>query len=415
MIKNKTKFITLKLILLSRVATKIIILGSGITGLLTAYFLNKKGFEVTIIEKRTGVGLGASLANGSQISFSHITPSFFEKRQGILSKFFPKETIESRINKKDEGVKKFLLKQKDEILNEEKHISSLSKISEISLYCLLKIMKDEDIERRFKSCGIIHFFENNKSIEEASIKAATFNQKFRILNKFEAIELEPNIAYFQNKIAGGIYFENDKTSNCHDLCKVFEAMLKERGVQFMFNTNVKRLIASNSEITSVMTEDNTELKADFFICANGTDIPNVTKTVDLDFDIFPVRGYSYTFNVENSNYAPFIGLIDRTNRMVYSLYKSYLRVAGFFDLGINSPAEIAERMKDFEDTIFQSFPLLKRNGIVHKWTENRPFTPSSVPIIGKTAEFPNLLINGGHSSLGLTLSFGAGNIISELL
>jgi D-amino-acid dehydrogenase len=397
------------------VTTKIIILGGGITGLLTGYFLNKRGFEVTIVEKRSGVGLGASLANGSQISFSHITPSFFEKRQGIFGTLFSKETIESRVNKKDEGVKKFLLKQKDEILNEEKHIASLSKISEISLYCLLKIMKDEDIERRFKSSGIIHFFENNKSLEEARSKASTFNQKFRVLNKFEAIEIEPNIAYLQNKIAGGIYFENDKTSNCHDLCKIFEAMLRERGVHFLLNTNVKKLIASNSEIISAITEDNITLKADFFVCANGTDIPNITKTVDLDFDIFPVRGYSYTFNVENSNYAPFIGLIDRTNRMVYSLYKSYLRVAGFFDLGINSPVEISERMKDFENTIFESFPLLKRNAVVHKWTENRPFTPSSVPIIGKTTEFPNLLINGGHSSLGLTLSFGAGNIISELL
>jgi D-amino-acid dehydrogenase len=101
--------------------------------------------------------------------------------------------------------------------------------------------------------------------------------------------------------------------------------------------------------------------------------------------------------------------------MVYSLYKNYLRVAGFFDIGVEEPSHIASRMKDFEETIFEVFPLLKRNGIVHKWTENRPFVPNSLPIVGKTNPFSNLFINGGHGALGFTLSFGSAKIISELI
>ena len=119
--------------------------------------------------------------------------------------------------------------------------------------------------------------------------------------------------------------------------------------------------------------------------------------------------------MEGSNYAPFIGLIDRKRKMVYSMYKNYLRVGGFFDAGVERQEDINSRLEDFKHTIFEAFPLLRRNKIAHKWTENRPFTPSCVPVIGKSDLFENLFINGGHGALGFTLSFGSAKIISELI
>ena len=395
--------------------TKVIVLGGGIIGMLTAYFLNKKGFSVTVIEKRSGVALGTSLANGSQVSFSHTLPSFFEPKKNLLQKIFEKETIEKKINKKNPDVKNFLLKQKEEILKEKKNIEIINKITEISKGSLEELIQDEQLERYFKSCGIIHFFEDSDKFEEFCEKAKLLNQKFKIYKKKELYNIEPNLENFTNKIISGVYFENDKTTNCHDICKILEGILKERGVDFIFNTNITSFKTAGEQILAACSADGKELQADAFICANGTEIEPLVQTLGLSFNIFPVRGYSYTFNVEKVNYAPFIGLIDKTNRIVYSLYKSYLRVAGFFDLGVNTPNEIAERLKQFEETIITTFPLLKRNGIVHKWTDNRPFTPSCVPIVGKTQQFSNLFINGGHGSSGVTLSFGSGRIISELI
>ncbi len=393
--------------------TKVAIIGGGVIAILTAYFLSKKGFSVEIFEKKIGVAGGASLANGSQISFSHIYPIYFQGR-GLKSFLQSKQKFDCVI-KSGEVSKAILEAQKDEIHHIKKHISSLADISSISKEALEEVIKNENLELYIKNSGILHLFQTKAEAEEEAERAKLYGQPFRMLSSIETLQIEPNVSNFEAKFNFSVYYEQDKTSNCHDICKILEGILKERGVTFHFKSDVKKLNAEGGKITSLELDDGTQVKADYFVCANGTDLPKLASTVGLDFQIFPVRGYSYTFNMEKSNYAPFVGLIDRRRRMVYSLYKNYLRVAGFFDIGVEEPSYIASRMRDFEETIFEVFPLLKRNGIVHKWTENRPFAPNSLPIVGKTKPFSNLFINGGHGALGFTLSFGSAKIISELI
>jgi D-amino-acid dehydrogenase len=395
------------------VQTKVAIIGGGVIGVLTAYFLSKKGFTVEVFEKRMGVAGGASLANGSQISFSHIYPIYFENN-GLKAVFKSKQKFDS-VLKSGEVKKSILDLQKESIHHINKHIKNFSELAFISKEALDEVVKNEKLELYIKNSGILHLFKNKAEAMNEVEHAKLYGQPFRMLSMQETCQIEPNVSNFEAKFNFSVYYEQDKTSNCHDICKILEGILKERGVVFNFKSEVKRLHSEGEKITSLELEDGSEVKADYFVCANGTDLPSLASTVELEFNIFPVRGYSYTFNMEKSNYAPFVGLIDRERKMVYSLYKNYLRVAGFFDIGVEEPSLIASRMKDFEDTIFDVFPLLKRNGIVHKWTENRPFTPDSLPIIGKSSPFSNLLINGGHGALGFTLSFGSAKIISELI
>lgn len=394
--------------------SKIAVIGSGIVGILSAYFLNKRGFDVKVYEKRQSAGLGASLANGSQVSFSHIIPMFFINNTNFLRPF-KKSSISNSINKKDINVKKFLEKQREEVLYEAQHLESLISLAEESYNNFKKLIKEEEMERYIKEGGIVHLFQKASKIGKELEKISLFSQPFEVLNKDEILEIEPNVGSFDKPFSSGIYFKNDATSNCHDICKVLENILKERGVEFFYKTEILNFKTENDLIKSAITSTGETITADYFVVTNGCDAPELLKCIDVKCDIFPVRGYSYTFNVEKSNYAPFIGLIDRDKKMVYSLYKTYLRVAGFMDLGINTPEKIALRMKDFENEIFTSFPLLKRNTIVHKWTDNRPFTPSSVPIVGTPKEFKNLAINAGHGALGFTLSFGTGKLISDLI
>ena len=392
---------------------KVIVIGGGICGLLTAYFINQKGFKVQVIEQKSGVGLGASFANGSQISFSHINPIYLHDKTK-LSFFANSYKYDNKI-KKNDTVKTLLEMQKEAKHHSSSHLKSLANLSSISLATLNEIIKDEDIAKYIKPCGIIHLFESESEMKEEKIRAKSYNMPFQVLSDSELKEKEPNLEYFNTDFKGGVFYPEDKTSNCHEICKILEVKLKEKGVEFIFNSKVKKLNTLGDRITSITLEDNTELKADNFICVNGTLIPNLVKDLELNYPIFPVRGYSYTFNMEGSNYAPFTGLIDRKRKMVYSLYKNYLRVAGFFDAGVENPSDINLRLEDFKETIFETFPLLRRNKIAHKWTENRPFTPSCVPIIGKSDLFNNLFINGGHGALGFTLSFGSAKIISELI
>ncbi len=416
--------------------TKVIIIGSGIIGLATAYFLNKKGYDVSVIERKNSSGQGASYANGSQISFSHILPLLFEERRGVLGKIFPKEVFGMKVNRKNKLAAEFLSKQRLEHLNYEKNLESIAKISQISEFALREIYLDENLpddefinthfpnERRenyviqnfIRDCGILHIFESKERLNKSFKKRQSLLPNLRILSKKQILEVEPNLESFTNPIVGGLFFENDKTSNSHKLCTTLEKILKYQGVNFIVNTNIVSLKAKSGLITSVISDDSRLFEADMFVCATGLETNNLLSSLGIKFDIYPVRGYSYTFNCEKSNYIPEVGLIDDANKLVYSFYqRQYLRVAGFFDLGIEGEVEIEKRKREMKEIIYKSFPLLKRNIIIHEWTENRPTTPSYVPIIGKTEQFENLYINAGHGSLGFTLSFGSGKIISELL
>lgn len=393
----------------------VVIIGGGIIGLLTAYFLNKKGFDVTIIERRNGVALGASFANGSQFSFSHIIPRMFYKKHQLISDFFAKPSVGVFINKGNSEAKRLLSRQKEEVVKFETNLASLIKFSDISKVALNEILEKEDISRHIRDCGIIHMYSDKKSFARNIDFAKKINQPFSILSTKQMLSCEVNIASLVSDFVGGIYFKDDKTSNCHDLCKVFETMLKERGVKFIFKHNIKHLKTQSEKVISVVSDSGEEFSADIFVLANGVNINSVSSTLGLSFDIHKVRGYSYTFNMENSNYTPYTGLIDDERKLVFSYYKTYLRIAGFFDIGVEDEAEIATRMKVFENTIYNFFPLLKRNQVVHKWTENRPFTANSTPIVGMAEGFSNLLINTGYGSLGFTFAPASGKIISELI
>lgn len=393
----------------------VIIIGGGIIGILTAYFLNKRGFDVTIIEKRTGVGLGASFANGSQMSFSHIAPRMFYSKHQFISNLFKKPSVGVFVNKSNSETKRLLARQKDEVVKFENNLSGLIKFADISKLALEEILKNEDISRYIKDCGIVHMYSDKVSFAKGIELAKKIGQSFTLLSYKQMLSCEVNIASLVSSFVGGIYFKDDKTSNCHDLCKIFEAMLKERGVKFIFRSSIKHIKAENDKITSVVSDTGEEFKSDIFVLANGVNVNSLSSTVGLSFDVYKVRGYSYTFNMENSNYTPYIGLIDDERKLVFSYYKTYLRVGGFFDVGVEDDVEIAERMKVFEDSIYSFFPLLRRNQVVHKWTENRPFTPNSIPIVGKADGFSNLFINTGYGSLGFTFAPASGKIISELI
>ena len=161
-------FYTILLFIFNAVQPKVIIIGGGICGLLTAYFLTQKGFKVQLLEQKSGVGLGTSFANGSQISFSHITPIYLNEKTG-LSFFKKSHKYNNTINKKSDTVKTLFEMQKEAKHHSSYHLKSLSNLASISLETLNELMKDEDIAKHIKPCGIVHLFESEAEIKDEEI------------------------------------------------------------------------------------------------------------------------------------------------------------------------------------------------------------------------------------------------------
>lgn len=393
---------------------KVVVIGAGISGLSTAYLLQKKGFNVTVIEGKPSVAQVASLANGSQLSFSHLQPIYFKERPKF-SLFTKKTTYQNCLNY-GSSVTKTLIKQQAEAKHHhDKNLKTLINISNISKNVLDEFIQNERINKHIKPCGIIHLFSSYAEVQKELEVAKLYNMPFKMIEKDQFLDYEPNLEYFNGNFKYGVFYKEDKTSNCHDICKILEEKLKQEGVSFLFNSYVQNLNVKDGKICSATLKNKDKITGDFFVCANGVSIPSLVEDIACDYPIFPVRGYSLTFSRNRGDYFPFLGLIDRKRKMVYSTYKDYLRIAGFFDVGVEKKQDIAFRLEDFKKTVFEVFPMLKGNAIVHQWTENRHFTPSSVPIVGKSGLFKNLFINGGHGALGFTLSFGAAKIISELI
>lgn len=393
---------------------RVIIIGGGIIGILTAYFLQLKGKEVTVVERRKGIGKGASFANGSQLSFSHIFPYIFYKKSSRFPQFFQRKETGVYINKKNTLAQDFLSRQKIEHLQRETAFNKLISLAKGSAHAFDKIFKAEEMDRYIKPCGIIHLFRTEQEFLAAVEIANKTGQEFSILKRERLLDEESGIRSLNFKVNAGLYFKNDRTSNCYDICKILEAKLTEKGVKFLLEEETVRFKTYNNRVVSIITASGGQFEADNFIIAAGEHSRFLGSLLDIELDIFSVRGYSCTFNMQNNGYAPQIGLIDSKKRMVYSSYKDYLRIAGFFDIELEKE-KCGFRMTRFKEEIFKSFPFLAKMPLAHEWTENRPFTPSSVPIIQKLNEFSNLFINSGHGALGFTLSAISGKKVSELL
>ncbi len=399
-------------------------MGAGMVGVTTAYFLAKSGHQVTVLEKNSASSLGCSYANGGQLSYSHIEPWASESAPKLIAKslFSPNSFL---------SIKKFantdFLKWGFEFLkncNAEESLINSKKLFSLGKYSrriLAEILRDEpNIKFDYNETGILHFYQNAKAFEKA-IKHAEIQQslgiKLHILNRDECLKKEPTLVklYDENKLLGGIFYDDDASGNSLLFTKALEKICQEKyGVVFEYNAEVKNIFTNYSKITGIHTNRGV-FCADKYVYALGAYGDKLLKGIRVTSKIYPLKGHSLSIEANEEFIAPAIALTDSENKIVYSRIGDVFRAAGAVEIGGLRAVKNNSQLNFIKAKIKASFSDFGNINKAQEWFGFRPFRPNSIPLIGEVKIYGNLFLNTGHGHLGWTLSCGSAKVLTELM
>lgn len=407
---------------------KVIVLGSGIIGTTSAWFLKKEGHDVTVIERQPGVAQETSFANGCQISVSHAEPWANPAAPMKVLKWLGQEDAPLLYRFRPEWLQwrwgMHFLRECTPGRTAD-NIRQIVAISEYSRQTLQAVRAETGIDYDCLTRGILHFYTDKKDFEE-SLPAAKLMRDLGCqrdsIDADAVVKIEPALASIRDKIVGGDYTATDESGDVYKFTTGLAKKAAEAGVDFQFNTSVTRLLTegtgASAKITGVeiISADGRHqvLHADAYVLAMGSFSTPLAKPLGIDLMIYPGKGYSATYQVTNPDAAPSVSLTDDGYKLVVSRLGDRLRVAGTCELNGYTRELNTTRCEAITRRTQELFPGACDYENPVYWTGLRPLTPSNVPYIGKT-KFSNLFLNTGHGTLGWTMGCGSGRAIAEII
>ncbi|WP_404385759.1 D-amino acid dehydrogenase [Caenispirillum salinarum] len=406
---------------------KVLVLGAGVVGTTAAYYLAKAGHAVTVIDRQPGPGLETSLANGGQISASHVEPWASPATLWKALKWLgdPDAPLVFRWARWDPALWAWLARflrnctPGRERLNTERALR-------IALYsrASLKALREETgISYDERLQGILHVFRSEKDLAEGhhmADQARANGLESRVLDRADMLSTEPALTHVADDLTGAIHFPEDESGDAHLFTVRLAEMAKALGVEFRFGVSVQGLETdrANRRITGVRTDAGV-LTADRYVLALGSYSPFVARTAGLKLPVYPAKGYSITVPVAepgagNAPGAPTVSVIDGSYKMVYSRLGDRLRCAGTAELAGWDQTLRERRAETIVRHARKLFPKAGDFDHAERWCGLRPKTPDSVPILGRTP-WENLVLDTGHGVLGWTMSVGSARVIADLV
>ena len=407
---------------------KVIVLGAGIVGTASAWFLNKVGHEVTVIDRQPAVAQETSFANGCQISVSHAEPWANPSAPLKILQWLGKEDAPLLFRFRPEWLQwrwglEFLKQCTHK--NTANNIRQIIAIAEYSRLVLQSVREETQLDYDALTKGILHFYTDEKEFQQSLTSAQLMRElgcQRQSISAAEVTRIEPALQSIQEKIVGGDYTATDESGDVHKFTQGLASLAKQKGVNFQFNSLITKLIkegvGNSARITGVEIIDaagsHQVLHADAFVIAMGSFSVSLAKQVGIDLLIYPGKGYSATYSVVRDAHAPSVSLTDDGHKLVISRLGDRLRVAGTCeingyarDLNPTRCDAITRRTRElFPDACDYDHPVY--------WSGLRPLTPSNVPYIGKT-RYSNLFLNTGHGTLGWTMGCGSGKAIADII
>jgi D-amino-acid dehydrogenase len=402
---------------------KIVILGGGVIGVSTAYYLAGAGHQVTVIERQPGVGLETSFANAGEISPGYsapwAAPGLPIKAIKWLFMHFRPLVIRPRPDPAMILWGLALLRNCTSARYERNKARMLA-LAQYSRDCLEQLRADTNIQYDQRMKGTLQLFRTQKQLDgtEADIAVLKrFNVAYEVLDRAGCIAAEPALAHVPEKIVGGLRLVGDETGDCFMFTKALATLAKQRGVEFLFGHTITGLEQGASGIAAVRVtgpSGATRITGDAYVMAMGSYSPLLARQLGLRLPVYPVKGYSLTLPISDEGGAPQSTVMDETFKVAVTRLGNRVRVGGTAELtGYNLKLRESRR-QTLNHVVTDLFP---RAGDVNKasfWTGLRPMTPDGPPVIGKSG-IANLWFNTGHGTLGWTMAAGSGRLISDLI
>lgn len=398
---------------------QIMVLGAGVVGLTSAWYLRRAGHQVTIVDRHAEVASETSFGNGGQLSYSYVAPL---AGPGVLSK------LPAWLSRKDSPVRfrpsadweqlrwcvKFALACTRERSNiTTQRLLLLASASRTLMHDLVREAPMLDFD--FEHSGKLVLHRDAKALRSA-IGQLAFQRSLgceqTALTAAECVALEPALADARSGIAGGIYTQSEDTADCYRFCRGLEALLRAHGVQFAMNTPIDGLRLSRGGHVEARSNGAT-LEADNIVVATGAGATRLLKPLGLHVPVYPLKGYSLTYELDPHSLAPKLSVTDFARKVVYARLGQRLRVAGMADLEGYSLTPDPSRLAALRAQAAALFPAAAAShASATEWTGLRPATPRGTPLIGPTP-YRNLWLNVGHGALGFTLATGSAALLTR--
>ncbi|CAN5351416.1 D-amino acid dehydrogenase [soil metagenome] len=398
---------------------KVAVLGAGVIGVTSAYYLARAGHEVVVIDRQHGPALETSFANAGEISPGYASPwaapSIPLKAVKWLMMRHAPLILHPTI---DMAMIRWTLAMLTNCtsgryaLNKERMV----RIAEYSRDQLIALRQFTGIRYDERSQGTLQVFRTHKQLDGVSkdikvLKAAGVPHE--VLDPAGCIAAEPGLATTDAPIAGGLRLPNDETGDCQMFTTRLADMAAGLGVEFRYGTTIQALTRDGGRIASVQTSGG-EITADAFIVAMGSYSPRLMRPLGLRLPIYPVKGYSITAPIVDETRAPVSTVMDETYKVAITRLGHRIRVGGMAELtGFNHDLPQARRAT-LEHSVGTMFPGAGDLKSASYWSGLRPMTPDSTPIVGATP-IDNLYLNCGHGTLGWTMACGSGQVIADLV
>jgi len=397
----------------------VMILGSGVVGVTSAWYLSQAGHEVTVIDRQPEPALETSFANAGQISPGYSAPWAAPGIPLKAIKWMMQDLAPLRIKPQMDPVQMRWMAQMLSNCTEKAYAvnkSRMLRIAEYSRDCLIDLRESVGIEYDNRAKGLIQLFRTQKQVDGAEQDMKILLEcgvKFEQLSVEQVVGYEPALGHVKEKLKGGLRLPGDETGDCFLFTQRLAKLCEENGVKFLFNTSVEGLESDGRDVTGVRIQGET-LKADRYLLALGSFSPKMLKPLGLDVPIYPVKGYSLTLPVVDEERAPVSTVMDETYKIALSRLGDRIRVGGTAELTGYDLSLPESRRKNVEFVVNDLFGGGGDMSRAEFWTGLRPMTPDGTPIVGAT-HFPSLYLNTGHGTLGWTMSLGSAKLVTDLI
>lgn len=408
---------------------RVIVLGAGIVGISTAWHLLEEGHEVVVVDRQADAALETSFANGAQISVSFCEPWANAGAPFKVAKWLLRDDSPLLFRPKLDYQQwrwglSFLTQCTTAAF--ERNVEQLVRLGRYSHESLKAVVASTGIEYCRLERGILHFFSSEADFD-AGVAGAEIMRRHgvdrRVLSREEVLKVEPSLAGYGPKIAGGTFTPSDESGDACVFTQELARLCAQRGAQFFYNHDIAGLDMAGQCIESVRVQDavtgeRRTLRGDAVVAALGSYTAPLLRPYGVDLNIYPAKGYSATLRLKHPERASTVSLLDDSRKIAVSRLGGFIRIAGTAELaGYDTRLDTATarvRCQALVQRYEELFPGVADTSETNFWTGLRPSTPTNIPYIGRS-RIGNLWINAGHGTLGWTHGAGSGRALAELM
>jgi len=383
---------------------KVLVLGAGVIGITTAWYLRQAGYEVQVLERRQGPGLETSFANGGQVSADHAAPW---AKPGV-----PLQALQWML--REDAPLLFRLRadpaqwrwglsflRNCTASRYRENASRLQQLGRYSRAQLQALREETGIQYDQTTRGILVLHTEGGRVEPG------------MKTPDECAAIEPAVAPMKHRLAGGRLYPDDESGDAYKFTVELARLCAAKGVKFSFGVSIERFSTENNKIAAVETQISS-IEADAYVLALGSYSPLLARPLGIDLPIYPLKGYSVTMPVKDPKAAWTMSLSDEAHKLVLSRMGDRLRIAGTAELNGYDTSINEVRCRAIVARVMDLFPDAGDPENAVFWAGLRPATPDNLPCLGPT-KYSNLYLNTGHGTLGWTHACGSGRILADIV